>query len=183
MKYTLNFYAIDLDEYRVRVADPKTHSRVLKEAKASDQFDEDELVLLSNILQSGLNGNWPELDTFDAFVAFDWLLETIAEPLRIKAFIEFNRWHYWTDTGLAETFTTTELPIIVPKFLTTENLGLAPHVGYLPHSLMQAVIDSPEPEGIPRTEGIRASRLDLIEVIESLYEEELDLIFVCFGDE
>lgn len=184
MKYTIKFYALEALEFVHACQAMETHDRVLETARSVEALSKEDLRYLSDILRSGLDGRWPRLDTNDAFVAFDWLLEQIAEPLQITAFREFNRWCYWRMTGLTDIWVESDqIPFSVPVYNPGAAAGISPFVIYLPNEKMPAVLSSPEPEAIPREEGIYASRLELLEAIESLSEEGLDMLGICFGDE
>ncbi len=121
----------------------------------------------------GFEGNWPPDDSPDTFSAFCWLLEITAEPIVVANLRGFRRWHYWEDTKLWPYFLKVASPLTVPISNTP-----IPVVGFLPSTEMLAVLSSDILESELPSRDVRAIRNEVLEIIESLYEDNLDLFAV-----
>ena len=114
MEYTLHFYALNPKATLDSLDDPSLPSRLLSQVAASGRLDEQELVLLEETLLAGLRGEWPVLETNEAFVALDWLLDFVAERLPLDDFVAFKPWSLWQSTGLADEFKKVPAPFPIP---------------------------------------------------------------------
>lgn len=174
MSYTIYFYACSSKEIASLVkSDAFLVERTLDRVKESTQATKDDIVELQRILKSGLRGEWPTSDNSDAFLAFHWMLETIAEPIPVEQLFEFRKWQYWESTGLIRSLIDQEPPFSVPK-----SSVCPPTVYFLPNSRMESVVNE---RFDTQEHDSQVLREELNSIIESVLTDGLDLIAVVLN--
>ncbi len=169
MTYSIYFYGVEADYLAGSLLHPSgLVEAVLDKLNMHSDLNQQESKLFRKSLECGLRGEWSS-DNYFPIVAFQWLLETIAESIEIPNLLNFKRWNYWESTGLDNWFNF-QPPIAVPIYES----GL-PRVGFLPCSAMNRLISS-----CPSTNGPSSLALQtlVIDMIESIKEDNLDLIMV-----
>jgi hypothetical protein len=175
MSYSIHWYACNAEELRHRIA--SDHSLIdlaIEKARTIVELSPSESLDIRTRLQSGLQGDWRGENEIDGFIAFHWLLESVAEPILVAGLIDFRHWTYWESIRLDRYFNESRPPFSVPN-----SREFPPAVLYLPcHSMPMLLSVEAEKESVSH-QSSSIVRSELLEIIESLNGDGLDLIGVA----
>jgi len=175
MKYSIYFYACNAATIaRSLTDDPTVIERSLNKFRKAGDVPTEDVKIVEQLLADGLRGNWPCNQNLDAFLAFHWLMETVAEPILVEELIEFRHWQYWCLTGLSEVFEKYPPPFSVPT--SPENL---PAVYYLPNAAMEQIVSDTEYQS--SSSDAQFLREEIQSIIDSVCSDGLDMILVALN--
>ncbi len=174
MRYMIYFYGVNPSDYQSAVKEHDIVSRVLARAKQKQGLTDQNLCEIRRLVEAGVAGNWPDSTAPDGFVAFHWLMETVAEPIVVERLLDFRKWSYWESTGLWEYFLAEPAPFPVPK-----SPNRVPNVGYLSVSSMRQLLETAGPRNLDNDNDSRAVRIEVNEIIESLVQDELAMFAIA----
>ena len=177
MIYMIYFYGVNPTTYRSAIKELDIVSRVLSLAKKENRgLSDGSLQSIARLLEAGINDHWPYSNSPDGFVAFHWLLETIAEPIVIERLLNFKSWSYWESTGLWDYFLSASPPYPVPS-----SPGRVPKVGYLSLEGMMRMLEAESHKTFSERDDCRAVRSEVLEVVESLLQDELPMLAIALN--
>ena len=174
MRYMIYFYGVNPSDYQSAVKERDIVSRVLARAKKKQCLTEQNLREIQSLVEAGIAGDWPHSEAPDGFVAFHWLMETIAEPILVERLLDFRRWSYWESTGLWDYFLAEPAPFPVPK-----SSKRVPNVGYLSVAGMKQLLRSESARDIENFDDSRPVHIEMLEIIESLVQDALPMMAIA----
>ena len=175
MTYSIHWYACNpIDLGRQFANDPTLIDVTIRKVQSTIDLSQTDLVRFRAQLHYGLQGNWRGENHIDGFVAFQWLLESVAEPILVAGLVDFRHWSYWESIRLDRYFNESRPPFSVPN-----SRECPPAVLYLPcHSMPKLLSVEAEKESVSH-QSSSIVRSELLEIIESLNGDGLDLIGVA----
>ena len=175
MGYTVHLFGLDGKDFAERLVNDgkeildQTRARVQKERRVS----KGDLERGMEIAQAICNGELPKECDDDYFWVLCWIGDTVLERIPSSGLAGVNHFDYIEEVGVWPLLGRWKPPFPVPR-----SSEVPPAVGYLPREAM-AETAIPELEQLPEPGPDAANaRRTLIEVIESLDEDELDLLTV-----
>ena len=174
MAYCVYFYGLDARQYVELVTAEGLVERVRRNAMQLPALTEEDLSTIEKLVSDGIGEGWPQSSANDAFVAYHWLMETIAEPIIVESLFGFRSWSYWSGAGLWPSFLRERPPFPAPC-----GLGDVPNVGFLSVDNMIGILAGDESEDMVVAPASRVVRSEVLEILESLVEDRIDLIAVA----
>lgn len=174
MPYCVYFYGLDARQYLELVTAEGLVDRVRQNAQQLPALTEEDLSTIENLVREGISGAWPQSSANDAFVAYHWLMETVAEPIIVESLLGFRSWSYSSGAGLWESFLRERPPFPAPC-----GLGDVPNVGFLSVNDMIGILAGNVSDDTAVAPASRVVRSEVLEIMESLVEDRIDLIAVA----
>lgn len=122
---------------------------------------------------AGLNGEWINDGTTDSLDALCWLLSRLVEDVTPSEILYFRSFRHPEDTGLLVHFRPKDSPFPLPR--CDEIPG---YCGILLATRITGILESEGRESEAADQNTRMFRALILDLIESLAEEQLDLFLI-----
>ena len=177
MSYTLHLFAVDAEEFSIQC---QNHADAIIQAVADRVTSEGKLTSAEiaqrlTICRQLLSMECPKVCDPDYFWVVCWIGDTVLERIDLVDFVQVDHFEYLEATGILPTVANS------PPFLP-EMKGEAPNaVGYVPASSLEETIEVLESLPDPADDSARVAQVHFIEVLESLADDDTDLLMVLTG--
>lgn len=179
MRYTGHFFELDGEKFARRLRDEtdtvieRTRKWFLRQDGLDEEFTEQDLEYGLDLARRICRGELPSACGEDEFWAFLWLADTELERIPFNPLIGVKGFGLFEDVGLWPLLAQWGSPFSIPRCEDAP-----PAAGFVPCvEISRAAI--PSLESLPVTdEDSRFIRQQLVEILETLDEENLDFLFV-----